>query len=164
MCSPSRSPLPPPSPPAPPRFWSSPIILSSALQHFTVCGGGGRLVSKSCLTLATPWTVASQTPLPMGFSRQEYCSGLPFPSPFTVYIWPTLQQWTKRDCSAYFCIFYASFPFLQYSTLKKYALLSTSTHYKNSFLSLLNSLEYVGSVVFSDSVLLPGNFSNRKPA
>ena len=30
---------------------------------------------------ATPWTVARQTPLFMGFSRQEYWSGLPFPSP-----------------------------------------------------------------------------------
>ena len=30
---------------------------------------------------ATPWTVAHQTPLSMGFSRQEYWSGLPFPSP-----------------------------------------------------------------------------------
>ena len=29
----------------------------------------------------TPWTVASQAPLSMGFSRQEYWSGLPFPSP-----------------------------------------------------------------------------------
>ena len=28
-----------------------------------------------------PWTVAHQTLLSMGFSRQEYCSGLPFPSP-----------------------------------------------------------------------------------
>ena len=28
-----------------------------------------------------PWTVAYQTPLSMGFSRQEYWSGLPFPSP-----------------------------------------------------------------------------------
>ena len=28
----------------------------------------------------TPWTVARQAPLSMGFSRQEYCSGLPFPS------------------------------------------------------------------------------------
>ena len=28
----------------------------------------------------TPWTVASQAPLSMEFSRQEYCSGLPFPS------------------------------------------------------------------------------------
>ena len=30
---------------------------------------------------AIPWTVAYQTPLSMGFSRQEYWSGLPFPSP-----------------------------------------------------------------------------------
>ena len=29
----------------------------------------------------TPWTVAYQTPLSMGFSRQGYWSGLPFPSP-----------------------------------------------------------------------------------
>ena len=29
----------------------------------------------------TPWTVASQALLIMGFSRQEYTSGLPFPSP-----------------------------------------------------------------------------------
>ena len=28
----------------------------------------------------TPWTVASQTPLSLGFPRQEYWSGLPFPS------------------------------------------------------------------------------------
>ena len=31
---------------------------------------------------ATPWTVAYQAPPSMGFSRQEYWSGLPFPSPF----------------------------------------------------------------------------------
>ena len=30
---------------------------------------------------STPWTVAYQAPLSMGFSRQEYWSGLPFPSP-----------------------------------------------------------------------------------
>ena len=30
---------------------------------------------------ATPWTVAYQAPLSMGFSRQEYWRGLPFPSP-----------------------------------------------------------------------------------
>ena len=29
----------------------------------------------------TPWTVAYQAPQSMEFSRQEYCSGLPFPSP-----------------------------------------------------------------------------------
>ena len=30
---------------------------------------------------ATPWTIAHQAPPSMGFSRQEYWSGLPFPSP-----------------------------------------------------------------------------------
>ena len=39
------------------------------------------LVAQPCLTLATPWTIAYQAPLSMGFSRQEYWSGLPFPSP-----------------------------------------------------------------------------------
>ena len=39
------------------------------------------LVAKSCPTLATPWTVARQAPLSMGFPRQEYWSGLPFLSP-----------------------------------------------------------------------------------
>ena len=29
----------------------------------------------------TPWTVSHQTPLPMEFSREEYWTGLPFPSP-----------------------------------------------------------------------------------
>ena len=42
---------------------------------------GGGLVAKSCLTLATSWTLAQQAPLSMGFPKQEYCSGLPFPSP-----------------------------------------------------------------------------------
>ena len=45
----------------PKRFW---VKLLSHVQHF-----------------ATLWTVALQAPLSMGFSRQEYCSGLPFPSP-----------------------------------------------------------------------------------
>ena len=44
-----------------------------------VCGGG--LVTKSCLTLATPWSVALQAPLSTGLSRQESWSGSPFPSP-----------------------------------------------------------------------------------
>ena len=36
----------------------------------------------SCVQLcATPQTAAQQAPLSLGFSRQEYWSGLPFPSP-----------------------------------------------------------------------------------
>ena len=47
-----------------------------------------RLNSKLCAyllshvrLLATPWTVARQVPLSMGFSRQKYWNGLPFPPP-----------------------------------------------------------------------------------
>ena len=39
------------------------------------------LVAKLCPTLSTPWTVARQASLSMGFSRQAYWSGLPFPKP-----------------------------------------------------------------------------------
>ena len=43
----------------------------------TVCA---QLLSR-VWSFATPWTVARQAPLSMGFPRQEYWSGLPFPSP-----------------------------------------------------------------------------------
>ena len=36
---------------------------------------------QSCLTLATLWTVTCQAPLSKGFSRQEYWSGFPCPTP-----------------------------------------------------------------------------------
>ena len=54
--------------------------------QFILCNDCARLYgmvkSLSCVPLfATPWTVAHQAPLSMGFSRQEYWSGLPFPSP-----------------------------------------------------------------------------------
>ena len=42
---------------------------------------GVGLVAKSCLTLVSPWVIAHPAPLSMGFLRQEYWSGLPFPSP-----------------------------------------------------------------------------------
>ena len=41
-----------------------------------------REVAQSCVRLlATPWTAAQQAPPSMGFSRQEYWSGVPLPSP-----------------------------------------------------------------------------------
>ena len=44
--------------------------------------------------LATPWTVAYQAPPFMGFSRQEYCSGMPLPSPwYLLYPFPN-GRWT----------------------------------------------------------------------
>ena len=41
---------------------------------------------------ATPWTVTYQAPLSMGFSRQEYWSGLPLPSPGDL---PPPRDWTR---------------------------------------------------------------------
>ena len=58
------------------NYWSGAEV-SKIL--FKVVGHG--LVTKSLLTLATSWTVARQAPLSRGFPRQEYWSGLPFPSP-----------------------------------------------------------------------------------
>ena len=46
-------------------------------KRYSCCG----LVSRSSLTLVTPRTIIHQAPLSMGFSRQKYWSGLPFPSP-----------------------------------------------------------------------------------
>ena len=45
------------------------------------------LVVQSCLTLATSWTVACQAPLSTVFPRQEYWSGLPFPSYIYIHIY-----------------------------------------------------------------------------
>ena len=56
-----------------------------------------------------PWTSARQTPLSMDFSRQEYWSGLPFPSPGFSFlngvIWSTsvLFWWCPAYCFHYFC-------------------------------------------------------------
>ena len=53
------------------------------IQHscFTPCFCCCCLFTQSCLTLIIPVSVAWQTPLSIGFSRQEYWSGLPFLSP-----------------------------------------------------------------------------------
>ena len=77
--------------------------------------------SVSCVRLfAAPWTVAYQAPQSMEFSRQEYWSGLPFPSPISS---PTgdqtqipcvarqiLNPWTAREvalwCLLMFRIYY----------------------------------------------------------
>ena len=47
----------------------------------SLLGGGESEVAQSCLTLCDPMDCSLQAPPSMGFSRQEYWSGLPFPSP-----------------------------------------------------------------------------------
>ena len=52
--------------------------------------------------LATPWTAASQAPPPMGFSRQEYWSWVPLPSPGE-YIYVCIYV----QCFCYFLVYFA---------------------------------------------------------
>ena len=47
--------------------------------------------------LATPWTAAHQAPPSMGFSRQEYWSGLPLPSPFLLHICLQIQSNSRNS-------------------------------------------------------------------
>ena len=56
-----------------------PGCLLRELKPHCVCVRAKSL--QSCPNSATPWTVAHQAPLSMGFSREEYWSGLPSPSP-----------------------------------------------------------------------------------
>ena len=64
-------------------FWkhgeSSPAVLGTgSFEQWYHVHARGCSVAKSCWTLCNPM---GQTPLPMGFSKQEYWSGLPFPPP-----------------------------------------------------------------------------------
>ena len=70
------------------RWWAETLslvcpVLSPLLAKIVVAGKGCMCVL-SCFShvwlFETPWTVAHQAPLSMEFSRQEYWSGLPFPS------------------------------------------------------------------------------------
>ena len=56
--------------------------------------------------LATPWTIACQGPFPLGFSRQEYWSGLPFSSPGES-SWPRNQTLVSH-IGGIFCTFWAT--------------------------------------------------------
>ena len=62
----------------PPRTWTNLedivlllLLLLSRFSRVRLC--------------ATPWTAAHQAPPPLGFSRQEHWSGLPFPSPILMF-------------------------------------------------------------------------------
>ena len=51
------------------------------LSEMDSANNGDGLVTKSCPTIAIPWTVVCQAPLSVEFSRPEYWSGWAFPSP-----------------------------------------------------------------------------------
>ena len=69
-----------------PRPWDSPGKNTGVGCHFLLQCMKVKVKVKSLSRvrlLAIPWTVARQAPPSMGFSRQEYWSGVPLPSPET---------------------------------------------------------------------------------
>ena len=50
-------------------------------KYYMILGKVKALVTSHVWLFAAPWTVAHKAPLSIEFSRQEYWSGLPFPSP-----------------------------------------------------------------------------------
>ena len=73
---------------AAPSLKAGPPLWLARHMYLAFPGPNGKQGQKSGLLrpsevsdFATPWTVACHTPLSMIFSRQEYCSELPFPSP-----------------------------------------------------------------------------------
>ena len=51
------------------------------VMYILICLYGGGLLLSHVQLFAAPWTITHQASLSMGVSRQEYWSGLPFPSP-----------------------------------------------------------------------------------
>ena len=90
------------------RWWVDSLCCTAetnaALESSCVCS-----VTQSCPLFATPQTVVRQAPLSLGFSRQEYWSGLPFLSPRDLsdpgiepgqilYYWTTYTPVKKEIC------------------------------------------------------------------
>ena len=68
--------------------YSFTVVINKSVECLKV-----KVKSLSCIRLlATPWTAAYQAPPSMGFSRQEYWSGVPSPSPVLV-LPSSLRQW-----------------------------------------------------------------------
>ena len=57
------------------------IFIKIFLHIFLISPNKRKVTLSHVWLFATPWTVVYQASLSMGFSRQEYWSGLPFPSP-----------------------------------------------------------------------------------
>ena len=71
-----------------PRPWDSPGKNTGVGCHFLLQCMKVKIKSLSHVQLlATPWTAAHQAPPSMGFSRQEYWSGVPLPSPTSQAYW-----------------------------------------------------------------------------
>ena len=83
-----------------PHPWDSSGKNTGVGCHFLLQCMKVKLLSRVRL-LATPWTAAYQAPPSMGFSRQEYWSGVPLPSPKVMVQGCKLRAWDIFSCSFY---------------------------------------------------------------
>ena len=111
-----------------PHPWDSPGKNTGVGYHFLLQCMKVKVKSLSRVQLlATPWTAAYQAPPSMGFSRQEYWSGVPLPSPS-----PTTDQLNKHlweQGSGGLILFFKA---LQVFLIKKLHSLITSHSYTQS--------------------------------
>jgi len=95
-----------------PRPWDSPGKNTGVGCHFLLQCMKWNVKVKSLSRvqlLATPWTAAYQAPQSMGFSRREYWSGVPLPSPDTV-DYTISNSFTDSNSAPLKCHFYSKKP------------------------------------------------------
>ena len=80
-----------------PSHLLSSLLLPSVFPSIRVFSNESTLRISRVQLLATPWTAAYQAPASMGFSRQEYWSGVPLPSP------NPRGRWDKSRESSWLC-------------------------------------------------------------
>ena len=79
-----------------PRPWDSPGKNTGVGCHFLLKCVKVKSLSRVQL-LATPWTAAYQAPPSMGFSKQEYWSGVPLPSPVWMWELGYKESWAPKN-------------------------------------------------------------------
>ena len=67
--------------------WSLHSTVRSSLQNMHIFSAAAAKSLSRVWLCATLWIAAHQAPLSTGFSRQEYWSGFPIPSPYLVLLW-----------------------------------------------------------------------------
>ena len=91
-----------------PCMWTHSVEYICVFNHWNSLAGpceSESEVAQSCPTLCDPVNWGRQVPLSMGFSRQEYWSGLPFPSPYLILSGPSMNNfsewvlWLRRSAS-----------------------------------------------------------------
>ena len=121
-------------------------------------------VAQSCRLLATPWTAAHQAPPCMGFSRQEYWSGMPLPSPskFHIYMlihsiclsFSDLRSLTSQRSIFWFCWFSILYLYFLYCLCQLLHLLFISLYFPWAF-SMLFFLERKGYLLKYSLLICP---------